>query len=96
MRHIFKGKSEEWRYEQEYRIVIEGCYFALPKPVKKLLLGPLISEDQVAILRKIIPLKVEIVRMQLDQVQGTLAVNSPDKAIQPTPATPLRFAARSS
>lgn len=91
MRHLFNGKGEEWAYEQEYRIVIEGRFFALPKPVKRLLLGPLVSENQATILRKIVPETVEIIRMELDRVQGTLAVNSPNKAIQPTPA-PLRFA----
>lgn len=91
MRHLFKGKGEEWAYEQEYRIVIEGRFFALPKPVRRLLLGPLVCENQATILRNIVPETVEIVRMELDRVQGTLAVNSPNKAIQPTPA-PLRFA----
>lgn len=90
MRHLFNGKGEEWAYEQEYRIVAEERFFALPKPVERLLLGPLVSNEQESILRKVIPEKVEIVRMELDRVQGTLTVNSPNNAIQPTPA-PLRF-----
>ncbi len=91
MRHLFNGKGEEWAYEEEYRIVIEGQFFTLPMPVERILLGPLVSEDQATILRKILPETVDIVRMKLDRVQGTLAVNSPNKAIQPTP-TPPRFA----
>lgn len=92
MRHLFNGKGEEWGYEQEYRIVIEGRFFALPQPVRRLLLGPLVSEDQATTLRKIVPETVEIVRMGLDRIQGTIVVNSPNKAIQPS-LTPLRFAA---
>lgn len=94
MRHLFNGKGEEWGYEQEYRIVIEGRFFALPKPVRRLLLGPLVSEDQATILRNIVPKTVEVIRMELDRVQGTLTVNSPNKAIRPTPA-PKRFAVTS-
>jgi len=90
MRHLFNGKGEEWAYEQEYRVVTVGRFFALPKPVERLLLGPLVSNEQESILSKVVPEKVEIVRMKLDQVQGTLTVNSPDKAVQPTPV-PLRF-----
>ena len=90
MRHLFNGKGEEWEYEQEYRIVTEGLYFVLPTPVERVLLGPLVNEEKELILRTVIPGNVEVVRMELNRVQATLAVNSPSKAIQPTPA-PLRF-----
>lgn len=91
MRHLFNGKGEEWSYEQEYRLVTEERFFKLPVPVERFLLGPLVSNEQESILRRIVPEEIEIVRMELDRVQGTLKVNSPNKAIQPTPA-PLRFA----
>lgn len=91
MRHLFNGKGEEWSYEQEYRIVTEGSFFALPQPVERLLLGPLVSNEHESILREVIPKRMEIVRMELDKFQGTLTVNSPDNAIGPTPA-PIRFA----
>ncbi|WP_181050164.1 DUF2971 domain-containing protein [Methylobacter tundripaludum] len=91
MRHLFNGKGEEWAYEQEYRIVTEGRFFALPEPVHRIFLGPLVSEERASILEKVVPDTVEIVRMELDRTQGTLTVNSPNQTIQPTPV-PLRFA----
>lgn len=90
MRHLFNGKGEEWEYEQEYRIITEDTFFLLPEAVNRVLLGPLVSDLQISILEKVIPSRIEIVRMELDRVQGTLTVNSPNKAIQPTPA-PMRF-----
>ena len=92
MRHLFNGKGEEWAYEQEYRIITEESFYQLPEPVGRVLLGPLVSAEREHILREVFPDSVEIVRMELDRVQGTLVVNSPNKAIQPT-AAPLRFAA---
>jgi Protein of unknown function (DUF2971) len=91
LRHLFRGKSEEWAYEQEYRIVTERLFCDLPKPVERVFLGPLVRDEQAAMLQKVISEKVEIIRMQLDRTQATLTVNTPNKALQPTP-TPLRFA----
>lgn len=76
MRHLFNGKGEEWAYEKEYRIITEDQYFCLRQSIHRLLLGPLISDDHERILRKIIPANVEIVKMSLDRVQGTLAVSN--------------------
>jgi Protein of unknown function (DUF2971) len=91
MRHLFNSKGNEWAYEQEYRLVTENNYFALPEPVSRVLLGPMVSDEQAGILGAVAPSSVEIVRMELDRFQGTLTVVSPNKTIQPTPA-PVRFA----
>jgi len=92
MRHLFNGKSEEWKYEEEYRIITESKFFPLIRPVSKILLGPMVDENLSNILKNILPKSVEVINMQLDRRQGTLVVNSPNKTIQPT-ATPLHFVA---
>ncbi|HEY2344359.1 MAG TPA: DUF2971 domain-containing protein [Xanthomonadaceae bacterium] len=75
MRHIFNGKTEEWEYEREYRVVTTREHFKLDTPVKKVLLGPLVPEDRRKILRAILPKSVQLVPMELDREQGTLHVN---------------------
>lgn len=72
MSHIFKGKSEEWSYEKEYRIITEQKYFQLKNPIERIFLGPFVSKDQEFILRKILPQTVEIMPMRLDKIQGTV------------------------
>lgn len=75
MRHLFNGKSEEWSYEREYRVVAPLHHFELPHPVSRLLLGPLVSEDQVRILRAVLPPAVALVQTGLDRTQGLLRVS---------------------
>ncbi len=90
MKHLFNGKSEEWSYEQEYRLVTEQQFFQLPVPVTRVLLGPQVDTEQANILERVAPGSVEIVRMELDREQGALTVVGPNTAIRPTP-TPARF-----
>ena len=90
MRHLFNGKGEEWAYEQEYRLITDRKFFDLESPVSRVLIGPAIDADKENILRVLLPDQVEIVGMELDQVQGTLKMQSPDKTVQPSPA-PSRF-----
>lgn len=91
MRHLFNGKSEEWSYEQEYRLVTEHRFLPLRYPVSRMLLGPQVDDEQAEILQRIAPSSVEIVRMELDSLQGTLTVVGPNVPIRQTP-TPARFA----
>ena len=77
MRHIFNGKTEEWEYEREYRIVTTREHFKLDSPVQKVPLGPLVPEDHRKILRAILPKSVQLVAMELDRGQGTLRVSEP-------------------
>jgi hypothetical protein len=44
MMHLFNGKSKEWEYEKEYRIITDCNYFYLPSKPSRLLLGPMISD----------------------------------------------------
>lgn len=78
LRHLFNGKSEEWSYEREYRIITRERYFFLPNPVKRLLIGPLISANYEAILREIVPKEIEIVKMKIDRNQGTMSLKGPE------------------
>jgi hypothetical protein len=77
MRHIFNGKTEEWEYEREYRIVTTREHFKIGAPISKILLGPLVPEGRRKILRAILPDSVQLVTMELDRGQGTLRVSGP-------------------
>ena len=79
MFHLFNSKNEEWGYEDEYRIITKETFFWLDKPVKRILLGPLIIELQESILRKSLPSSVELVKIELDKTQGRLEIVSPNK-----------------
>jgi hypothetical protein len=69
-KHLFTNKSLEWKYEEEYRIICKEQFFALPNPIRKIYLGPMISDERKSILRVAIPPEVEIVEMSLDRYQG--------------------------
>jgi ssDNA-specific exonuclease RecJ len=87
MRHLFNGKGEEWAYEEEYRIITDRQYFDLPSKPSRLLLGPMVPEEQVTLLRKVLSDHAEIVTMDLDRVQGTLYVVGPTPSLQPASST---------
>lgn len=72
MRHIFNGKTEEWEYEREYRVITTREHFKLDSPIMRILVGPLVSESRRKILRTILPDSVQLVPMELDRGQGTL------------------------
>ena len=90
MRHLFNGKGEEWAYEQEYRVITDREFFELENPIQRLLMGPAVDDAQQRILRALLSDKVELVEMELDQIQGTLKMQSADKTVQATPV-PSRF-----
>ena len=87
MRHLFNGKGEEWAYEEEYRIITDRQYFDLPSKPSRLLLGPMVPQQQAALLRKALSDHIEIVSMDLDRVQGTLYVVGPSPSLQPAGLT---------
>lgn len=90
MHYIFNGKTVEWAYEDEYRIVTTSKFCKLSQPVQRILIGPMVDEDKRETLRKIIPHAVEMIDMELDRRQGTLIVKGQQKQIQQT-KTPERF-----
>lgn len=61
MRCLFNGKTPEWAYEKEYRIITKSEFFNLPKPVKKILLGSKVDNTHREILIKLLPSNVEVV-----------------------------------
>lgn len=84
MRHLFNGKGEEWAYEEEYRIITDREYFELPHKPTRLLLGPMVREEQADLLRRAFSDHIDIVTMQLDRVQGTMFVVGPTMSLRPT------------
>lgn len=77
LRHLFNGKSEEWSYEKEYRVVIASTHFQLPSGRMRVLLGPRASEESENILRKILPADVPLVKTRLNRVQGNIEIVQP-------------------
>lgn len=75
MLHLFNSKTEEWGYEEEYRILQKGKYFSLPLPVRKIYLGPLTTSKEKSILKKILP-SVQLVETELDRLQASVKVNA--------------------
>ena len=90
MRHIFSGKTEEWKYEQEYRLITEKKYFDLEQPISRILLGPAISTDHSRILNKLFGSEIELIEMKLGESLGIPAITSSTVELSPSP-TPERF-----
>lgn len=77
MFHLFNSKNDEWEYESEYRLITTQEFYRLDAPVTKMLLGPMVSEDQIRILENIIPDTCDLVRTRLDETQGRLEIVEP-------------------
>jgi Protein of unknown function (DUF2971) len=72
LRYIFNSKSEEWAYEEEWRIITKNEFFVLPSPVKRVLLGPIFDPERRELLGKLLPPSVELIDMELDRVQCSM------------------------
>jgi hypothetical protein len=90
MRHIFNGKTEEWQYEQEYRLITKKEYFDLEKPISRILLGPAISADHSKILKRLFGSEIELIEMKLGERFGIPAITSSTADVSPS-VTPERF-----
>jgi hypothetical protein len=90
MRHIFNGKTEEWKYEQEYRLITEKPYFELERPVERILLGPAVSKDHVNILESLLGAEIQLVKMELGERFGIPTRMSSEEEVVPT-LPPQRF-----
>lgn len=90
IRHIFSGKTEEWKYEQEYRLITENQFFELESPVERILLGPAVSNDRASILENLLGAEIQLVKMELGERFGMPAMVSPIADVVPTPP-PKRF-----
>lgn len=69
-RNLFELKTQEWGYEEEYRIICKDNYYHLPHPVRKIYLGHKMTDERVRILKSILPNEVEVIQMKLDPYQG--------------------------
>lgn len=87
MQHLFSAKTEEWTYEEEYRVITSNKHFKLSEPVKRIYLGPQVPRERAVLLKKILPSSCEIVETELDRVQGTLKVLSPNNRFHATDYT---------
>ena len=76
MSHIFNGKSEEWSYEQEYRVIQSRKFFRLPHNVSRILLGPMVKREQLRILRAALPPHILLIQTELDRIQGWVRATS--------------------
>jgi hypothetical protein len=64
---IFGGKTEEWAYEEEWRIVSRDEFVTLPNPCQRILIGPQVSETRQRLLRKIMPASIELVSTRVNR-----------------------------
>jgi Protein of unknown function (DUF2971) len=60
-RHMFEGKTPEWKYEAEWRVITKQKYYPLDAPVKRILLGPKVEPERVKMLRDVLPPSIELV-----------------------------------
>ncbi len=69
-RHLFETKTEQWGYEEEFRVLCKDEFYNLPGRVKKVYLGYKIDSEQREILRKVLPSEIDLIQMELDSFQG--------------------------
>lgn len=69
-KNLFEIKTNEWSYEEEYRILCKDKFYTLPNAIKRIYLGHNIQNDKAMILREILPSNIEIIQMKLDIYQG--------------------------
>lgn len=74
LRYLFETKTEEWKYEEEYRIISNEEYFYFNDSIRRIYVGPKVSEDRFNILRSIIPQEIELVKTELDITQAKVVV----------------------
>ena len=72
--HVFNGKTPEWAYEKEWRIITTSEYYSLDTPCSRILLGSLTPPDRRETLRRILPERVTLVDTRVDHSNGTVKV----------------------
>lgn len=76
--HVFNGKTPEWEYEKEWRIVTTAEYHSLDTPCSRILLGPLVPPDRRETLQRILPENVQLVRTRIDFSNGKVEALQPE------------------
>lgn len=69
-RNLFEVKTQDWSYEEEYRIICKDQFYELPNSVSKVYLGHKIPPDRARILRSVLPSHIKVIQMRLDGFQG--------------------------
>ena len=64
---IFTGKTEEWAYEEEWRIVSREEFVPLQNPCQRIFIGPQASDRHKRLLRQIMPAAIELVPTRVDR-----------------------------
>jgi len=82
--HVFNGKTPEWAYEKEWRIITTSEYYSLDKSCSRILLGALTAPDKREILKRILPVRVKLVETRLDYSNGRVEVVDPERDSQKT------------
>lgn len=67
---VLTKKTNQWKYEDEYRIICDTEWYSISNRIRRILAGPRASDDRVAILRKITNGLIPIERTKLDFDQG--------------------------
>ena len=76
--HVFNGKTPEWRYEKEWRIITTYEYFTLDTPCSRILLGPLIPMDRRTTLERILPDRVKLIETSINYSTGKVEIVEPE------------------
>jgi hypothetical protein len=63
---VLTRKTIHWSYESEFRIIHEGEYFDITDRLKEIYVGSRISEFHLALLKRLKPSKLQIVRTEID------------------------------
>lgn len=75
-KNLFEIKTEEWSYEEEYRIICKSEFYELQNPIKRIYLGHKIPRERAKLLRSILPSSVEVIQMKLDSYQGKVVTET--------------------
>ena len=75
--HVFNGKTPEWAYEKEWRIITTSEYYSLDSPCSRILLGPLTSSEKRETLERILPKRLKLAQTRIDYPNGRVEIVEP-------------------
>lgn len=65
--YALSHKSEEWRFESEYRLIGTSEYVSIQDRLRKVILGPRCNETSDMAIRKLAPPKCDVQKARLDR-----------------------------
>jgi hypothetical protein len=81
---ILTNKTRHWEYEDEYRVFSTKSFVSIAGRIRRVLLGPRCYDEEEAIVRRLVPSGVTVVRTKLDHGTTTVRLKKPNKAPEPT------------